>query len=46
MTGGDEEIRRLLDEDGLFLELVAFGQTYADMSPASVRWRSESCLGN
>ena len=31
---GMEEIRRLLDEVGLFLELVPFGQTYADMSPA------------
>ena len=31
---GMEEIRRLLDEMGLWVDLVAFGQTYADMSPA------------
>ena len=31
---GMEEVRRLLDEEGLWLELAPFGQTYADMSPA------------
>ena len=31
---GIEEVRRLLDEVGLWVDLMPFGQTYADMSPA------------
>ena len=31
---GIEEVKRLLDEEGAWLEMVPFGQTYSDMSPA------------